>query len=48
MPWIFAVRVRGGQIVESRDYADPIGLARVFGNLDALTAQLTSNDFQRT
>lgn len=41
LPCIFVVRVRARQIIESRDYHDHIGLARVFGRLNDLTAQLT-------
>lgn len=40
LPCIFVVRVRDGQIVESRDYGDHIGLARAFGRLDELLDQL--------
>jgi ketosteroid isomerase-like protein len=36
IPCIFVVRVRDGQIVESRDYGDHLGLARAFGRLDGL------------
>lgn len=45
LPCIFVVRVRDGQIVESRDYGDHIGLARTFGRLDELVDQL--HDEQR-
>lgn len=41
-PCIFVVRVRDGEIVESRDYADHLGAARVFGGLEALTAALAA------
>ncbi len=41
LPCIFVVRVRDGQIVESRDYSDHVGLARTFGRLDALVDQLS-------
>jgi ketosteroid isomerase-like protein len=34
------VRVRDGCIVESRDYSDHLGLARVFGRIDALAERL--------
>ena len=38
MPSIFVIRVRDGQIVESRDYADHVEVARLLGTLDQLTA----------
>jgi ketosteroid isomerase-like protein len=40
LPCIFVCRVRNGEIVESRDYVDHIGGARVFGGLPALAAAL--------
>jgi ketosteroid isomerase-like protein len=42
LPCIFVVRVRNGEIVESRDYADHIAGARAFGHLPALSAALSS------
>jgi ketosteroid isomerase-like protein len=36
IPNVFVMRVRDGQIVESRDYADHVELARVLGRLDGL------------
>jgi ketosteroid isomerase-like protein len=42
MPCIFVVRVRDGEIVESRDYVDHVAGARAFGRLPALTAALTT------
>lgn len=42
VPCIFVCRVRDGMIVESRDYGHHIGLARVFGRLDDLVAELAS------
>jgi uncharacterized protein len=42
LPCIFVVRVREGEIVESRDYAEHVGGARVFGRLTALAAALTA------
>jgi uncharacterized protein len=42
LPCIFVVRVRNGEIVESRDYADHVGGARAFGRLPALAAALTA------
>ncbi|MGA8117383.1 MAG: nuclear transport factor 2 family protein [Actinocatenispora sp.] len=37
---IFVLRVRDGQIVSSRDYADHLGFARARGDLGALFAEL--------
>jgi hypothetical protein len=34
------IRVRDGEIVESRDYGDHVGLARAFGRLEALAGAL--------
>jgi ketosteroid isomerase-like protein len=42
IPAIFVVRVRDGVIVESRDYGDHVGFARVFDRLPSLAAALTS------
>jgi ketosteroid isomerase-like protein len=42
LPCIFVVRVRDGEIIESRDYADHVGSARAFGRLPALAAALTA------
>jgi ketosteroid isomerase-like protein len=36
LPCIFVLRVRDGEIVESRDYADHLTAARVRGQLDEL------------
>jgi ketosteroid isomerase-like protein/uncharacterized glyoxalase superfamily protein PhnB len=44
LPCVFVVRVRDGEIVESRDYADHVGGARAFGRLRALAAALTAAD----
>ena len=41
VPNIYVVRVRDGQIVESRDYVDHVGMARGLGHLDGLAAALT-------
>jgi uncharacterized protein len=41
-PCIFVVRVRNGQIIESRDYVDHIAAARAFGRLPILVAALTA------
>ncbi|WP_229831350.1 nuclear transport factor 2 family protein [Actinoplanes ianthinogenes] len=41
LPCVFVTRVRDGEIVESRDYNDHIGMARAFNFLDSLAAQLT-------
>ena len=38
IPNVFVIRVRDGQIIESRDYADHVEIARVLGQLDQLTA----------
>ncbi|GIH21227.1 nuclear transport factor 2 family protein [Rugosimonospora africana] len=42
VPCIFVVRVRDGQIVESRDYVDHLAGARAFGRLPALAAALAA------
>jgi predicted enzyme related to lactoylglutathione lyase/ketosteroid isomerase-like protein len=42
VPNIYVVRVREGQIVESRDYTDHVAMARGLGRLDALLAVLTA------
>jgi ketosteroid isomerase-like protein len=42
VPCIFVTRVRDGVIVESRDYADHVGMARAFGRLDQLAAALAA------
>jgi ketosteroid isomerase-like protein len=44
MPCIFVVRVRDGEIVESRDYIDHVAGARAFGRLPALAAALTTGE----
>ncbi|NES12572.1 MULTISPECIES: nuclear transport factor 2 family protein [Micromonospora] len=41
LPCIFVVRVRDGEIVESRDYVDHVAAARAFGRLPALAAALS-------
>jgi uncharacterized protein len=41
LPCIFVVRVRNGEIVESRDYVDHVAGARAFGHLPALAAALS-------
>jgi len=38
IPNVFVLRVRDGQIIESRDYADHIEVARVLGHMDEVTA----------
>jgi ketosteroid isomerase-like protein len=40
IPGIFVLRVRDGEIVESRDYFDHVAMARARGRLDALVAAL--------
>ncbi len=42
IPCISVLRVRDGQIVESRDYTDAVGFARAFGRLDELAAALAA------
>jgi len=42
VPCVFVTRVRAGVIVESRDYADHVGLARAFGRLDILATALSN------
>jgi len=42
VPLIFVTRVRDGLIVESRDYADHVGLARAFGHLPELASALAA------
>jgi ketosteroid isomerase-like protein len=43
VPCIFVLRVRDGEIVESRDYGDHVGLARAFGRLGELTEALRAS-----
>jgi ketosteroid isomerase-like protein len=38
IPNIFVIRVRDGQIIESRDYVDHVEIARILGRLDDLAA----------
>jgi uncharacterized protein len=38
IPNVFVIRVRDGQIIESRDYADHVELGRLLDGLDQLTA----------
>jgi ketosteroid isomerase-like protein len=40
VPCIFVLRVRDGKIVESRDYADHLGFARAFGDVEDFAAAL--------
>lgn len=42
LPCIFVVRVRDGEIVESRDYSNTIAFARTFGHVDALVTAVTA------
>lgn len=42
LPRIFVTRVRDGVIVESRDYADHVGTARAFGQLNNLATALAA------
>jgi ketosteroid isomerase-like protein len=43
VPCIFVLRVRDGEIVESRDYADHLGFARVAGRLEQFCAALLTS-----
>ncbi len=40
VPSIFVLRIRDGEIVESRDYSDQIGVARVYGRLGGFASRL--------
>jgi ketosteroid isomerase-like protein len=40
VPCVFVMRVRDGQIIESRDYIDPIRTYTARGDLDRLIASL--------
>lgn len=40
VPCIFVLRVRDGEIVESHDYLDHVGLARAFGRIEEFAADL--------
>jgi ketosteroid isomerase-like protein len=40
IPNVFVMRIRDGQIVESRDYADHVEIARMLGGLDQLAAEV--------
>jgi uncharacterized protein len=44
IPNVFVIRVRDGEIIESRDYADHLEIARVLGHLDQLTAAAGRRD----
>ncbi|MFF0308720.1 nuclear transport factor 2 family protein [Streptosporangium sp. NPDC004379] len=43
VPCVFVMRVRNGEIIESRDYIDPIRSARARGRVDALAAALRTD-----
>jgi hypothetical protein len=43
-PAIFVLRVRDGEIVESRDYFDHLSAARVRGQFDALVAAVAAKN----
>jgi ketosteroid isomerase-like protein len=47
LPCIFVLRVRDGEIVESRDYADHLTAARVRGQLDELVAAIKATTASR-
>ncbi|HEY6479152.1 MAG TPA: nuclear transport factor 2 family protein [Streptosporangiaceae bacterium] len=38
IPNVFVIRVRDGEIIESRDYGDHVEIARLLGGLDQLAA----------
>jgi uncharacterized protein len=42
-PCIFVLRVRDGEIIESRDYVDHVGSARAFGRIETFAAALTAD-----
>jgi ketosteroid isomerase-like protein len=42
LPGIFVLRVRNGEIVDSRDYFDHVTAARIRGQLDTLVAAITA------
>jgi len=44
IPCVFVMRVRDGQIVESRDYVDHLASARARGRLDHLIASLRASE----
>ena len=44
VPCVFVMRVRDGQIVESRDYIDHVSSARARGHLDRLLAAIRPAD----
>jgi uncharacterized protein len=44
LPGIFVLRVRDGQIVESRDYFDHVTAARIRGHLGTLVAAVEANN----
>jgi uncharacterized protein len=43
VPCVFVMRVRDGQIIESRDYIDPIRTFTARGDLDQLIASLRND-----
>lgn len=43
VPCVFVLRVRDGEIVESRDYTDHVALARAAGRIDDLARGLTAD-----
>jgi ketosteroid isomerase-like protein len=44
VPCVFVMRVRDGQIIESRDCIDPIRTYTARGDLDRLIASLRNDD----
>src|SRR6266566_201636 len=47
LPCIFVLRVRDGEIVESRDYIDHLNAARIRGQLDELVAAMKATTASR-
>lgn len=45
VPCVLVVRVRDGVIVQSRDYADHVAMARAVGRLDVLAAALLAESY---
>jgi ketosteroid isomerase-like protein len=43
VPCVFVMRVRNGEIVESRDYIDPIRAHQARDDIDALVATLRAD-----
>jgi uncharacterized protein len=43
LSFVMVTTVRDGEIVHSRDYADPVAGARLLGRVPELVAELTAN-----